>query len=44
MDATDMIFLLATGLLAAFLVYVFARSYSMDRKVHDIYYMMGFAP
>jgi hypothetical protein len=43
MDATDMIFLLATGLLAAFLVYVFARSYSMDRKVHDIYYMMGFA-
>ncbi len=43
MDALDSIYLLLTGLLAAFLIYLFARSYSMDRKLRDIYYLIGFA-
>ena len=43
MDALDSIYFLLTGLLAAFLIYLFARSYSMDRKLRDIYYLIGFA-
>jgi hypothetical protein len=39
----DNLVLLITGLVAAYLVWRFYTRYSKDKKLWDIYYMMGFA-
>jgi hypothetical protein len=42
MSLLDRILLLITGLLAAYLAFRFATSYLKNKKLHDIYYLMGF--
>ncbi len=39
----DTIFLLLTGLLAAYLCWVFYQRYSQSKALHNLYYLMGFA-
>ncbi len=39
----DKIFLLLTGLLAAYLCWYFYRRYNMHKALHNLYYLMGFA-
>lgn len=39
----DRIFLLATGLVAIYLLWRFGNRYRQSRKLFDIYYLMGFA-
>ncbi len=39
----DKIFLLLTGLLAAYLCWYFYRRYNMNKALHNLYYLMGFA-
>jgi hypothetical protein len=39
----DNLFLLLTGLLAAYLCWHFSSRYSQQKKTHDAYYLMGFA-
>lgn len=36
------LFLLLTGLVAIYLLYLFWNRYSKSKKLHDIYYMLGF--
>jgi hypothetical protein len=43
MTLLDKILLLATGLVAIYLLYRFWTRYSKDKALHDVYYMMGFA-
>ena len=42
MNILDQIILLITGLVAAYLVWRFYTRYSKEKKLYDIYYMMGF--
>jgi hypothetical protein len=42
MTLFDRIILLATGLVAAYLVWRFYSRWSKEKALHDIYYMMGF--
>ena len=37
------LFLLLTGLLAAYLCWYFARRYNQHKALHNVYYLMGFA-
>ena len=39
----DIIFLLLTGLLAAYLCWYFWQRYNLHKALHNIYYLMGFA-
>lgn len=39
----DNLFLLPTGLLAAYLCWTFYRRYSQHKAIHNVYYLMGFA-
>ncbi len=39
----DNLFLLLTGLLAAYLCWFFWQRYSRDKKIYDLYYLVGFA-
>lgn len=39
----DIIFLLLTGLLAAYLCWVFGQRYASGKALHNLYYLMGFA-
>jgi len=39
----DTIFLLLTGLLAAYLCWYFYQRYTMHKALHNLYYLMGFA-
>jgi len=39
----DIIFLLLTGLLAAYLCWVFYQRYTQSKALHNLYYLMGFA-
>ena len=39
----DIIFLLLTGLLAAYLCWYFYQRYNLHKALHNIYYLMGFA-
>ena len=39
----DKIFLLLTGLLAAYLCWYFYRRYTLNKALHNLYYLMGFA-
>ena len=39
----DTIFLLLTGLLAAYLCWVFYQRYTQSKALHNLYYLMGFA-
>ncbi len=39
----DIIFLLLTGGLAAFLCWYFYQRYNLNKALHNIYYLMGFA-
>jgi hypothetical protein len=39
----DNLFLLLTGLLAAYLCWYFWQRYSLHKALHNIYYLMGFA-
>ena len=39
----DIIFLLLTGLLAAYLCWYFYQRYSLKKALHNLYYLMGFA-
>lgn len=39
----DKLFLLLTGLLAAYLCWYFYRRYTMHKALHNLYYLMGFA-
>jgi len=43
MTLLDKILLLATGLVAIYLLYRFWGRYSKARALHDVYYMLGFA-
>jgi len=43
MHMLDKIFLLLTGLLAAYLCWYFYRRYNMNKALHNLYYLMGFA-
>ncbi|MFH1185359.1 MAG: hypothetical protein V1755_10030 [Chloroflexota bacterium] len=43
MTLLDKILLLATGLVAIYLLYRFWTRYSKGKSLHDVYYMMGFA-
>ena len=43
MFTLDNLFLLLTGLLAAYLCWYFWRRYSLNKALHNIYYLMGFA-
>ena len=43
MFTLDNLFLLLTGLLAAYLCWYFWRSYNLNKALHNIYYLMGFA-
>lgn len=38
----DNLFLLLTGLLAAYLVWYFWKRYNLHRALHNLYYLMGF--
>ena len=39
----DVIFLLLTGLLAAYLCWYFYQRYTLHKALHNLYYLMGFA-
>ena len=39
----DIIFLLLTGLLAAYLCWYFYQRYALHKALHNLYYLMGFA-
>ena len=39
----DVIFLLLTGLLAAYLCWYFYQRYALHKALHNLYYLMGFA-
>lgn len=39
----DIAFLLLTGLIAAYLCWYFYRRYDLNRALHNLYYLMGFA-
>jgi hypothetical protein len=39
----DIIFLLLTGLLAAYLCWYFYQRYTLNKALHNLYYLMGFA-
>lgn len=43
MFTLDNLFLLLTGLLAAFLCYFFWKRYNLHKALHNVYYLMGFA-
>jgi hypothetical protein len=43
MDVHHYIFLLLTGLLAAFLCWYFWKRYNLHKALHNVYYLMGFA-
>jgi hypothetical protein len=43
MFTMDNLFLLVTGLLAAYLCWYFYRRYTLNRALHNLYYLMGFA-
>ena len=43
MFTLDNLFLLLTGLLAAYLCWYFWRRYNLNKALHNIYYLMGFA-
>jgi hypothetical protein len=43
MFTLDNLFLLLTGLLAAYLCWYFWRRYNLNKAVHNLYYLMGFA-
>lgn len=43
MFTLDNLFLLVTGLLAAYLCWYFWRRYNLHKALHNIYYLMGFA-
>lgn len=43
MFTLDTLFLLLTGLLAAYLCWYFWKRYSLHKALHNIYYLMGFA-
>src|SRR5574338_1293905 len=43
MHMIDKIFLLLTGLLAAYLCWYFFRRYNLNKALHNLYYLMGFA-
>lgn len=39
----DKLFLLLTGLLAAYLCWYFYKRYTLNKALHNLYYLMGFA-
>ncbi|HNO86441.1 MAG TPA: hypothetical protein PKM54_17525, partial [Anaerolineales bacterium] len=39
----DIVFLLLTGLLAAYLCWYFYQRYQLHKALHNLYYLMGFA-
>lgn len=39
----DIVFLLFTGLLAAYLCWYFLQRYSQNKALHNLYYLLGFA-
>jgi hypothetical protein len=41
MFTLDNLFLLLTGLLAAYLCWHFWRRYNLNKALHNIYYLMG---
>jgi hypothetical protein len=43
MFTLDNLFLLLTGVLAAYLCWYFWRRYNLNKALHNIYYLMGFA-
>ncbi|MFZ5922960.1 MAG: hypothetical protein ACOYY3_18095 [Chloroflexota bacterium] len=43
MFTLDNLFLLLTGLLAAYLCWYFWKRYGLNKALHNIYYLMGFA-
>jgi hypothetical protein len=43
MEVHHYIFLLLTGLLAAFLCWYFWKRYNLHKALHNVYYLMGFA-
>jgi hypothetical protein len=43
MQMRDTIFLLLTGLIAAYLCWYFYRQYTLHKALHNLYYLMGFA-
>lgn len=43
MFTLDNLFLLLTGLIAAYLCWYFWQRYNMNKALHNIYYLMGFA-
>jgi hypothetical protein len=43
MFTMDNLFLLVTGLLAAYLCWYFYQSYNLHKALHNLYYLMGFA-
>jgi hypothetical protein len=43
MFTLDNLFLLLTGLLAAYLCWYFWKRYNLHKALHNIYYLMGFA-
>lgn len=43
MFTIDNLFLLVTGLLAAYLCWYFYRRYMLNKALHNLYYLMGFA-
>jgi hypothetical protein len=43
MFTIDNLFLLITGLLAAYLCWYFYRRYAANKALHNLYYLMGFA-
>jgi hypothetical protein len=43
MQMLDTIFLLLTGLLAAYLCWYFYQRYTLNKALHNLYYLMGFA-
>jgi hypothetical protein len=43
MQMRDTIFLLLTGLIAAYLCWYFYQRYALHKALHNLYYLMGFA-
>lgn len=43
MFTIDNLFLLVTGLLAAYLCWYFYQRYNLNKALHNLYYLMGFA-
>lgn len=43
MFTIDNLFLLVTGLLAAYLCWYFYQQYNLNKALHNLYYLMGFA-